>query len=63
MIVTLIFFIGEAKLIDGIYKYDEFIEYVLDKGVEYFDKEHIIVNMSDEEVLEMVESLQKIDLM
>ena len=57
------FFIGEAKLIDGIYKYDEFIEYVLDKGVEYFDKDHIIVNMSDEEVLEMVESLQKIDLM
>lgn len=57
------FFIGEAKLIDGIYKYDEFIEYVLDKGVEYFDKDHIIVNMSDEEVLEMVESLQKIDFM
>ena len=57
------FFIGEAKLIDGIYKYDEFIEYVLDKGVEYFDQDHIIVNMSDEEVLEMVESLQKIDLM
>lgn len=54
------FFIGEAKLIDGIYKYDEFIEYVLDKGVKYFDKEHVIIKMSGDEVIEMLESLQAI---
>lgn len=50
----------EMKLIDGIYKYDEFIEYVLDKGIEYFDQDHIIVNMSDKEVLEMVDSFNKV---
>ena len=50
----------ETRLIDGIYKYDDFIQYVLNKGAEYFDANHIIIKMSKNEVIEMLEFLQKI---
>lgn len=53
----------ETRLIERIYKYDDFIQYVLNKEPEYFDEDHIIIKMYKDEMLEMVESLQKIDLM
>lgn len=50
----------EMRVIKEIYRYDEFIQYVLNKNPEYFDKEHVIIKMSGDEVVEMLESLQTI---
>lgn len=30
-------------MLDGAYDYDKFIQYVMNKGAEYYDKSHIIV--------------------
>jgi len=53
------YILSEDRMIDGAYNYDKFIEYIMHKKCQYFDKSHIIVpSMSKEELVEMAKALQ-----
>lgn len=48
---------SEERILDGAYDYDKFIQYVMNKGAEYYDKSHIIVPaMSKEQMEEMAKA-------
>lgn len=56
------FLFEEMNLVDGLYDYNEFIQYALNNGAKKFDDNHIIVNMNKDEILNMTNSLTEMDL-
>ena len=53
------FIFEEKKMLDGIYQYDKFIEYMNKYGVEKFDNQHIIIpdTFSKDEILKMINEI------
>lgn len=54
------FIFEEKKMMDGIYSYDKFVEYLMNNGATKFDASHILIpgNVSKEEIIKIIESIK-----
>lgn len=45
---------SEERLLEGLYDYEKFIQYMLDHGATYYDKSHILVPSMTKEQIEVL---------
>ena len=56
------FILEEMKIVGGMYDYNDFINYMLDKGVEYFDDDHIKVDLSSQDIYDITNILKPLNI-
>lgn len=56
------FILEEMKIVGGMYGYNDFINYMLDKGVEYFDDTHIKVDLSVQDIYDVTNVLKPLNI-
>ena len=56
------FILEEMKIVGGMYDYNDFINYMLDKGVEYFDDTHIKVDLSVQDIYYITNILKPLNI-
>ena len=56
------FILEEMKIVGGMYDYNDFINYMIDKGVEYFDDTHIKVDLSVQDIYDVTNVLKPLNI-
>ena len=56
------FILEEMKIVGGMYDYNDFINYMIDKGVEYFDDDHIKVDLSSQDIYDITNILKPLNI-
>lgn len=56
------FILEEMKIVVGMYDYNDFINYMIDKGVEYFDDTHIKVDLSVQDIYYITNILKPLNI-